>query len=284
MPSTDAVIDRLLALPGPQAVVSVRWIEDWWRPGSTPNVRAWEDDLRIADFLPAGTDLERVSISLNGEPLPAGLDDLRIEPKIERPDSGLGQEAFLELMVAQLKNQDPMNPMESGEFLGQIAQFGTVNGITELQNSFALLASSLQSSQALQASTMVGRNVLVTADGARLNSGEAIVGAVELAQPVGALTVSIFDAAGQLLRRIGLGAQSAGLARFTWDGLDEAGSAVPEGDYRVTAEANVDGETVSLGTLIQARVESVTLLPGADPRLNLTDLGSVALADVKQVM
>lgn len=216
--------------------------------------------------------------------LPASLDASRLAPKTERADAGLGQEAFLELMVAQLENQDPLSPMESGDFLSQIAQFGTVNGIGELQDSFALLASSLQSSQALQASTMVGRNVLVAADTARLRPGEAISGAVELAKPVGGLTVSIYDASGQVVRRLGLGAQSAGVPQFTWDGLDEAGTGVPAGDYRVVAEANVDGATVSLGTFIQARVESVTLLPGADPRLNLTDLGSVALADVKQVM
>ena len=84
-------------------------------------------------------------------------DRLKTEPK----DKSLGQDEFLELMMTQLQNQDPLNPAESGEFLSQIAQFGTVNGITELQQSFSTLASSLQSNQALQASTMVGRSVLV---------------------------------------------------------------------------------------------------------------------------
>ena len=83
----------------------------------------------------------------------------RLKQTVEK--KSLGQEEFLELMMTQLQNQDPLNPAESGEFLSQIAQFGTVNGITELQQSFSTLASSLQSNQALQASTMVGRSVLV---------------------------------------------------------------------------------------------------------------------------
>jgi flagellar basal-body rod modification protein FlgD len=74
------------------------------------------------------------------------LEELQISSKVKPAENGLGQEAFLDLMVAQLENQDPLNSMESGDFLSQIAQFGTVNGITELQGSFAVLASALQSS------------------------------------------------------------------------------------------------------------------------------------------
>ena len=75
----------------------------------------------------------------------------------DTPKDELGQSQFLELMITQIKHQDPLNPAEGGEFLSQLAQFGTVNGITELQSSFDVLATTLQSSQALQASTILPR-------------------------------------------------------------------------------------------------------------------------------
>ncbi len=113
--------------------------------------------------------------------LPAELQNLALKPPTEKTASdGLGQDAFLELMLTQIKHQDPLSPMESGDFLSQIAQFGTVNGITELNKSFAALTSSLQSSQALQASTMVGNTVLVPGNISELVTGGQITGAIEL--------------------------------------------------------------------------------------------------------
>jgi flagellar basal-body rod modification protein FlgD len=101
----------------------------------------------------------------------------------------LGQDDFLELMVAQLKNQDPMKPMESGEFLGQLAQFGTVNGIRSLQSSSKGLLSTLQSVQALQASNLVGRSVLVKGEAGLWIKEGHLSGMIEL--PTQATTVQV---------------------------------------------------------------------------------------------
>ena len=106
--------------------------------------------------------------------LPGALDQFALrETETNRDQGELGQAEFFDLMVTQLKNQDPFKPMESGEFLGQIAQFSTVDGIGGLQRSFESLAGSLQSSQALQASTMVGRSVALPGDTLRLEAGQA---------------------------------------------------------------------------------------------------------------
>jgi len=126
--------------------------------------------------------------------LPAELQNLALKPPEKTASDGLGQEAFLELMLTQIKNQDPLSPMESGDFLSQIAQFGTVNGITELNKSFAALTSSLQSSQALQASTLVGNTVLVPGDTSELVSGGQISGAIDLNSSTSNLVLNIFDA------------------------------------------------------------------------------------------
>jgi len=189
------------------------------------------------------------------------------------------------LMLVQIQNQDPLNPADSGEFLSQLAQFGTVNGITELNSSFDVLATSLQSSQALQASTMVGRSVLVPGNVGLLETGSELKGAVELPTSGADLKVLIQDATGQLVRQINLGTQAAGTVRFAWDGFSDAGEAVATGTYTVRAQAFVDGEAVTQTTLIQAQVESVTLgRAGNDSVLNLRGLGTVQMNDIREIL
>ena len=214
----------------------------------------------------------------------SAIDKLSISQRQAAKNNKLGQETFLELMVAQLQNQDPTNPMESGDFLGQLAQFGTVNGIQELQNSFSLLASSLQSNQALQASTMVGRSVLVPGSVVPLPQEGGVSGAIDLPESTSELVISVQDAYGQEVKRINLGQQSAGLAHFRWDGLAEGGGPLPPGLYKLNVEAAGEQKTAAYPVLLKAQVESVTLQRSGQPLLNLANLGSVGLDKVRQVM
>lgn len=117
----------------------------------------------------------------------------------------LGQSEFLELMITQLNNQDPMQPMQNGEFYSQIAQFSTVSGIQDLQQTFQQVASALYSGQALQASAMVGRSVLVSSPQANLASGGTVSGVIDVPRDTTQLNVDVYDQAGQLVRRIALG-------------------------------------------------------------------------------
>ncbi len=215
----------------------------------------------------------------------SGLEQFAINRDQNKPKDELGQSEFLQLMLTQIQNQDPLNPAKSGEFLSQLAQFGTVNGITELNSSFDVLATTLQSSQALQASTMVGRSVLVPGNVGLLETGAELQGAVEMPSSSADLTVLIHDASGQLVRQINLGTQQAGTVRFAWDGFSNAGEPVPTGTYKVSAQAFVDGEAVTQTTLIQARVESVTLgKAGSDSSLNLRGLGTVLMNDIREIL
>ena len=111
-------------------------------------------------------------------------------------DARLGQEDFLELMTTQLQNQDPFKPMENGDFLAQMAQFSTVDGIQNLQKSFEQLSQSLVSNQALQAAGLVGRSVLAPTGLAALESGGAVKGVVSLPASSSEVTVHITDASG----------------------------------------------------------------------------------------
>ncbi len=217
--------------------------------------------------------------------LPAALQDLAIKQPEKKVSEGLGQDAFLELMLTQIKHQDPLNPMESGDFLSQIAQFGTVNGITELNNSFASLSGSLQSSQALQASTMVGNTVLVAGNKSELASGGQITGAVDLNNSTSNLVLNIADATGQSVRTIDLGSHTAGLTKFTWDGLDESGNPLPAGSYTIEAAALINSTAVAQSVLVNAKVDSVTLSKnGGEPLLNLSGLGTVSISEVREIM
>jgi flagellar basal-body rod modification protein FlgD len=202
-----------------------------------------------------------------------------------KPNDKLGQAEFLELMTAQLKFQDPLKPMENGEFLAQMAQFGTVSGINELNTAFGNMSASFQSNQALQASTMVGRSVMVPSNEARLPDEGNLVAAVDLEQSASRVVVSIADANGQLVQRIDLGSQQAGLVDFQWDGLNGDGDRVSSGLYTVSAEVYQNGEVSAGSILASAQVESVTLgQGGSDLTLTVSDLGDIDMSQVRKIM
>ena len=196
----------------------------------------------------------------------------------------LGQEQFLELMTAQIRNQDPFEPLDNGEFLSQIAQFSTVSGIQDLQESFSSFAGSLSSNQALQASALVGRSVLVNSEASILPPSGKIEGAVQLSDSSSEVKVEFYNAAGELIRQLPLGAQEPGVIQFSWNGFADSGVPAPAGVYQITATAAVDGETVALGTLVKDNVESVILgRPGEGTTLNLSSLGPTDFNRVEEI-
>lgn len=197
----------------------------------------------------------------------------------------LNQRDFLKLMLAQLKHQDPMKPTNNAEFFAQIAQFSTVSGLQELQASFSSLADDLRSGQTLQAANLVDRQVMVPSDYALKGAETPLVAAVDLLEPVGELVVKVHNDAGVLVHAVNLGPQSAGVIRFDWNGVGDDGQLQPEGRYRITAEALIDGESQAQKTLAVARVESVTLgRGGAGLELGLGPLGTAPLVDVYQIL
>lgn len=199
-------------------------------------------------------------------------------------EGDLGQGDFLKLMVTELNNQDPLEPMDNSDFLGQIAQFSAVTGIDDLQTSFADFASSLSSDQALQASSLIGRSVYAPLSEGVLDEVGTIEGELTLPVSSGDVSVKISDASGQLIRNISLGTQSAGPVPFSWDGKMENGQRAPAGGYVVAAQARIDGQNFELDTNLLAEVDSVTLAgAGNGLQLNLSGLGSVSFSDVSRI-
>jgi flagellar basal-body rod modification protein FlgD len=178
-------------------------------------------------------------------------------PKDTTKKSDLGQQDFLTLMTTQLKNQDPFKPLDSGEFLGQLAQFGTVSGLAGLQTSFDSLKTSLVSNQALQAASLVGRAALVDSSTMTVGAGTAVGGAVDLPAATSSMTITVRDSTGQIVRTIPTGSHAAGQAQFVWDGKTDSGADAPADTYTFNADYR-DGDKTTAGTVqLAATIDSV---------------------------
>lgn len=194
----------------------------------------------------------------------------------------LGKDQFLNLLVAQLNNQNPLEPQSNGEFIAQLAQFSQVEGIQELNSSVGNILSNYQSSQALQASSMVGRKVIVPADKALVDTSESFKASLVLPVSSANVYVNVTDSSGATVSRVNLGAQEAGQVSFIWDGKDASGKTLPPATYSFKAEASYADGTKGLYTLLPANVDSVTL-GGSELMLNLAGIGSVPLSKVQVI-
>jgi flagellar basal-body rod modification protein FlgD len=196
----------------------------------------------------------------------------------------LGGTNFLTLMLAQLKNQNPTSPVDSNAFLSQLASLSEVQGITQLNTSFATLSNSLSSSQALQASSLLGHQALVASSSANLAANSSLSGAINVPQSTSQVVLNISDAGGALVKQINMGAQSTGLVNFNWDGKRSDGSQAPAGKYKLSAQiAGVSGSTAG-STSVSGIIESVSMGAGQTGlTLNIGGLGAVPFSSVQQI-
>ena len=181
---------------------------------------------------------------------------------------------FLTMLVTQLKNQDPLNPMDNAQVTSQMAQINAVTGLEKVNQSVQALSTQILQMQALQGASLVGRDVTTTGDGIRLASG-AGRGAVELEVDAGAVSVQVLNGAGQLVDTVNLGSQAAGRHVFDW----KPAAKLAEGNYSFKVAAGNGKQAVSAQTLQVDRVQSVSM-SGDKLQLNLTGKGSVAMTDV----
>jgi flagellar basal-body rod modification protein FlgD len=198
-------------------------------------------------------------------------------------DDTLDQQDFLMLLTTQMKNQDPLKPLDSTQFVSQLAQFSQVSGVQEMNASLAALSTSMKSSAVLDGASLVGRYVLLEGDRAALATDGTIVGGVTTPKDATSITVNVRNAGGELVRSMQL-APTAGTTLFSWDGLAADGTQAPAGPYTIDAAAVVSGASQAADTLIADLVASVSIEPGTFAlRLNTPGAGAVTLADVRQV-
>ena len=210
----------------------------------------------------------------------------------EQKSNELGQTAFLELMITQMENQDPLSPQENSEFIAQLAQFSSVEGMERLNSNFDDFTSSFISNQALQASSLVGRSVSVPGSEAELLADNVVGGVITLPASTTDMTMNIYNDQGSLVEQIPMGAQSAGDVVFRWDGKRieingeltnwQAEDMKSPGSYRFEVMATQDGEPEQLDTALTANVNSVTSGENGQLILNLSGIGAVNINDVKQ--
>ena len=141
----------------------------------------------------------------------------------------LGKDAFMELMLAQLKNQNPLEPQDNGDFIAQLAQFSSLEEMQNLSGSVDDVVGQFRSSQALQASAMVGKTVLAPSSVGILGSEGEITGTIQVPASTGGLRLSVMNQSGELVRQIDMGSSQAGVVSFQWDGQDGNGNPLPPG-------------------------------------------------------
>ncbi|MBO9550278.1 flagellar hook assembly protein FlgD [Pseudomonas sp.] len=195
----------------------------------------------------------------------------------------LGKDAFLQLLVTQMQNQNPLDPQDNSEFVAQLAQFSSLEGITSLNESVSAITSAMASSQALQASSLVGRSVIVQNDKAIVDTADSFNAQFVVPQSISEAKVTITDKDGNTVKTIELGEQKAGYADFIWDGTNNKGEKVDPGTYTFTATTTVDGKSVQMNTLLPAKVTSVSFNTTGEMVLNLAGVGKVSLSDVQTI-
>ena len=195
----------------------------------------------------------------------------------------MGQTAFLTLFTTQLKNQNPLDPMDNTAFVSQLAQFSQLEATTKMSGSMESLVKSLSTSQISGASALIGKTVGVT-DGKAVFDGAPVNGFVTLPTDVDSLTLKVYNSSGQLVRTGQVGAQKKGDFGFAWDGKDDSGNAVANGAYRIEASATRFGKANKAAITTMAYVRSVnTDQVTGDMKLEFNDGSQLSISEIKRI-
>jgi len=216
------------------------------------------------------------------------LDGIRWQQEdtsVAEQDNGiLTQADFFALLTAELANQDPTKPVDNNEMISQMTAFSTTDGVQELNEQFTSFASSMTSSQALQASSLVGRSVLVEDNVFGMNEGEPVKGKIVTDTSASNVNIYVENIAGEIIQTVPVGNIAEGGSTFIWDGQTSGGEAAPAGAYRFRVAGLVDGQASELQAMTYRKVDSVTLAGNnGSILLNLNGGTSMALADVVEV-
>jgi len=195
----------------------------------------------------------------------------------------LTQNDFLKLLTAQLKNQDPTEPVDATQQVTQLAQFSSVAGISEINTTLKAIQDKLAGGSTSDALSYVGRTVLAPGNTAFPRTDGGLTGAVDLAGAATDLRVSIEGPNGAILKTLSLGAQAQGTATFDWDGTTNNGEPAGPGPFKISAGANNNGASVGTTPLVWAPVSSVSIPAKGAPILTLPGIGQIATTQVRQI-
>jgi len=192
------------------------------------------------------------------------------------------QSRFLTLLTAQLKNQDPLNPVDNAQMTSQLAQMSTVDGIERLNATLTKLMDSQTQAQTFQAAALVGHSALVPGSGLTLAGGLGMAG-IELANAADEVTIAIKDGNGLTIRTLNLGSQDAGVQAFGWDGKNDAGAQAVDGRYSFTVKASQGSDQVVTTRLEYGLIDSIVRQTnGLD--VNVGSLGRFGIGEIRQIL
>ena len=199
-------------------------------------------------------------------------------------NGGMDKTSFLKLFTTQLQNQNPLEPVKNEAFVAQLAQFSQLEATTNMSESLSKLISSMQGDRMLSSAALVGKMVAAPDQPAVLSQGQPVLVGINLPNGAERITVKILDATGATVRTGTVPGQKAGLASFTWDGTDDNGKVLADGNYTITATATAAGQTAAVTTAPMTRVMSVSSASaGSDPVLDLASGRQVNFSSVLRV-
>ncbi|WP_036771449.1 flagellar hook assembly protein FlgD [Photorhabdus australis] len=231
-----------------------------------------------------------ITSSINGSQDDTTVRELLQNSKTNKKNSQELNSNFMQLLIAQVKNQDPTNPMQNNELTAHLAQINMLEGIEKLNTTVGSIVGQINNNQSLQASALIGRGVMIPGDtilvGSNKENGSVSTTpfGIELERPADSVKVTITDKQGGVVRQIDLGALEAGVHNFTWDGTKEEDGAIAEdGAYRITIAASAKGEQRVFQPLRFAKVNGVTRdADGA--KLDLGRIGAVTMDQIRQIL
>lgn len=198
--------------------------------------------------------------------------------------STLGKDAFLKLLVTQLSNQDPLNPMDDKDMTAQLAQFSSLEQLTNINTGIETLNTTMTQNQLTNAVSYIGKSVKASGYSLSKDSGTVSSLYYSLGETVTDAAINIYDSSGTLVRSTAIGTKSSGDYQYDWDGLDSSGKEVADGLYSVAITAyNSSGSQVLVQTQVSGVVSGVTTSSGTT-YLNLKDGRTVSLANVSQIV
>lgn len=212
------------------------------------------------------------------------LQQQTVANKTKKDASSLDQNDFMTLMLQQLKSQDPLKPTDNTEFISQMAQLTSVSGISEMNENLAGLTQSLYSAQLLDASSLIGKDVLLETDVAALPSSGNVEGQVALDTSTTALDIEILSPAGEVIGKVPLGPQRAGIVSFEWNGVGLNGERMPPGTYQIRANYLNGNTREAVATQMRSEVLSVKVpAAGGSPQVQVQGLGTVNMSQIIEI-
>lgn len=204
------------------------------------------------------------------------------KPDVKKDEAALAdQNVFLKLYIEQLKGQDPTAPQDTNDMVAQMSQFSSLERLTSISDQLENMATSLTSNQALSASTLVGKSILMDGSKAKVTDGlESVQLRTVIPENSQAATLKIYDADNRLVRTAMLNS-----GEYKWDKLDDDGNILPPGEYRFAASSTNDkGEISALSTQLPTRIQGVTINGENGTVLNVENHGKIKLTNELEIL